>query len=593
MDIRESNILKTVFQKSNLNQRILAELCGYSLGTINKLAGQLVEKGLITQDLCVTQKGKEWLDLNVPHNAIILAAGYGMRTVPLNMEVPKGLLEINGEPLVEHTIKQLHDVGIHDICIIVGYMKEQYEYLIDEYNVELVVNPEYHTKNNLYSLSLAADRISNTYIIPCDVWCAKNPFDHHELYSWYMINDLVDDNSTIRINRKMELVNVKKGTGGNGMIGISYLTEKTASIVRDRLNQYKRNPQYDDSFWEIALCNKNKMLVYANMVSFADVIEINTYEQLRDFDSSSNQLNNAAIHAICDALYVDSLEITDIAVLKKGMTNRSFLFSCRGKKYIMRIPGEGTDQLINRQHESEVYQAICNKEICDNIFYMNPENGYKITEFFENARVCDPGNMADVKRCMDKLREFHQNKYVVGHEFDLFKQIDFYERLWDGIPSIYRDYEQTKTNVFKLKGFVEKYCEQKILTHIDAVPDNFLFIQGNAGQEEIRLIDWEYAGMQDPHVDIAMFAIYSLYEREQVEKLIDAYFEQGCDNEIRIKIYCYIAICGLLWSNWCEYKRKLGVEFGEYSLKQYRYAKQYYKVVQKELGQYGSCLEDA
>ena len=38
-----------------------------------------------------------------------------------------------------------------------------------------------------------------------------------------------------------------------------------------------------------------------------------------------------------------------------------------------------------------------------------------------------------------------------------------------------------------------------------------------------------------------------------------------------------------LWSNWCEYKRNLGVEFGEYSLRQYRYAKDYYRIVQDEL----------
>ncbi len=592
MDIREGNLLKIILKNENLNQRILAELCGYSLGTVNKLVGQLMKKELITEDLCVTQKGKELLNLNIPHNAVILAAGYGMRTVPLNMEVPKGLLEINGEPLIEHIINQLHNVGIYDISVIVGYMKEKYEYLIDEYNVELVVNPEYHTKNNLYSLSLAADKIFNTYIIPCDIWCTKNPFDHYELYSWYMVNDLVDDDSTVRINRKMELVNIEKGASGNGMIGISYLEGETAAIVRDRLNQYKDKPQYDACYWEAALFNKEKMVVYANVVSFTDVIEINTYEQLRDFDSNSNHLNNTAINVICDALCADSSEITDITVLKKGMTNRSFLFSCRGIKYIMRIPGEGTEQLINRREESDVYQVICNKGICDNIFYMNPENGYKITEFYESARVCDSGNMEDVEKCMSKLREFHANKYKVGHEFDLFKQIEFYETLWGGTSSVYRDYEETKISVFRLKAFVDKYCEQKILTHIDAVPDNFLFVTNSAGQEEIRLIDWEYAGMQDPHVDIAMFAIYSLYEREQVEKLIDAYFEQDCGITIRIKIYCYIAICGLLWSNWCEYKHKLGVEFGEYSLKQYRYAKEYYKIVQEELNKCGGILEE-
>ena len=54
---------------------------------------------------------------------------------------------------------------------------------------------------------------------------------------------------------------------------------------------------------------------------------------------------------------------------------------------------------------------------------------------------------------------------------------------------------------------------------------------------------------------------------------------------MRIKIYCYIAICGLLWSNWCEYKRMCGVEFGEYAArKQYQYAKEYFDIVKSEIG---------
>lgn len=56
-------------------------------------------------------------------------------------------------------------------------------------------------------------------------------------------------------------------------------------------------------------------------------------------------------------------------------------------------------------------------------------------------------------------------------------------------------------------------------------------------------------------------------------------------SQIRIKIYCYIAICGLLWSNWCEYKHTLGVEFGEYALAQYAFAKDYYDIVVEEMGE--------
>ena len=115
------------------------------------------------------------------------------------------------------------------------------------------------------------------------------------------------------------------------------------------------------------------------------------------------------------------------------------------------------------------------------------------------------------------------------------------------------------------------------------MPDNFLFYQTGEG-ESLQLTDWEYSGMQDPHVDIAMFCIYSLYSKGQVDRLIDIYFRNNCDRQSRAKIYAYIAACGLLWSNWCEFKRSLGIEFGEYAFRQYRFAKDYYRYALKEAG---------
>ena len=80
-------------------------------------------------------------------------------------------------------------------------------------------------------MSLVLDHLSNTYIIPCDIWCDRNPFHKNELYSWYMVSDLIDDDSTVRVNRKNELVTVQDGVGGNAMIGICYLEEEDAACV--------------------------------------------------------------------------------------------------------------------------------------------------------------------------------------------------------------------------------------------------------------------------------------------------------------------------------------------------------------------------
>ena len=592
MNNLKQDILNNLIKEPFINQRILAAQTGYSLGIVNRSIKELISEGYLDEEIRPTEKALREAKEKAPKNAIILAAGFGMRMVPINTETPKGLLEIKGERLIERTIRQLHEVGITEIYVVVGFMKEQYEYLIDEYGVDLIVAPDYATKNNLHSLKTAADHLSNSYIIPCDIWCEKNPYSRNELYSWYMVSDLVDDDSTVRVNRKQELVVQKEQAGGNAMIGICYLLEAEAEIVRERLEELGRDSRYDGAFWEETLYQKDRMIVTARVVHAADAVEINTYEQLREIDSDSSQLQNDAIQVICQALGARPDEVTNITVLKKGMTNRSFLFSCKDKKYIMRIPGEGTDQLINRRQEAAVYQTIAGRKICDEIAYINPENGYKITEYLEGARVCDAENEEDLQKCMKKLREFHGQKLKVDHSFELFGQMEYYESLWEGTPSAYKDYEKTKEHVLQLKDYIEANAGEQVLTHIDAVPDNFLFVKEN-GKEEIRLIDWEYAGMQDPHVDIAMFCIYSLYKKEQVDHLIDLYFEGNCDERTRIKIYCYIAVCGLLWSNWCEYKRKLGVDFGEYSLRQYRYAKDYYKIVQQELGEEGkeTCIK--
>ncbi len=584
MNIRESDILNALCAEPFTNQRTLAEASGHSLGVVNRSVKNLQKEGYLDEDVRLTEKAHLEFQEKAPKNAIILAAGFGMRMVPISMEIPKGLLEVHGELLIERTIRQLHEAGIREIYVVVGFMKEKYEYLIDGFDVTLIVNPEYAAKNNLHSLKRALRHLSNSYIIPCDIWCDQNPYRRRELYSWYMVSDLVDNDSSVRVNRKMELVSTPALTGGNAMVGISYLLEEQAAVVRKRIEAYSQDPRCDGYFWEEALYQddknqKDKMIVTARVVHTADVMEINTYEQLRELDGDSDHLKTDAIRVISQALQTSEEEITHITVLKKGMTNRSFLFSCKGKKYIMRIPGEGTDRLIDRRQEALVYQTIREKGLCDEITYLDPENGYKITGFLEDARVCDPQDPDDTRRCMQRLRAFHEMRLTVGHDFDIFGQIEFYEHLWAGMPSAYRDYPRTKEQVFSLKPYIDAHAKDKVLTHMDAVPDNFLFVKNADGTEDILLIDWEYAGMQDPLVDVAMFCIYSLYDREQTDDLIDAYFPEGCRRQDRILIYCYIAVCGLLWSNWCEYKRTLGVEFGEYSLRQYRYAKDYYKIV--------------
>lgn len=569
MNIKEIEILRNI--NKDFSQRELANRFNISLGKVNQIISNLKQEEFIDENNNITLKTKNYFKNHHPRNAVILAAGYGMRMVPINTEEPKGLLEVKGETLIERLISQLHEVGVQNIKVVVGFMKEHYEFLIDKYNVKLVVNSHYKDWNNIYSLFLVKDDISDTYVLPCDVWFEKNPFSTVEDESWYLFGEeqVSGSNWQVKNNEKVRFNSSK----GNKMIGLAYLNEMQGKNISKLLEKSIEEKQYA-SFWEDVLENKKNFLLKGKLISDNSHAEINSYEQLLDLDSGSTHLKNDAIEIIENILKVNKKDIHNIHTLKKGMTNRSFIFTVNNKRYIMRIPGEGTDKLIDRREEYDVYQRVKKEPYTEKILYLNPDNGYKISEFLENTRNSDSNNVQDVKESMNVLRKFHSQNYQVDHTFDIWKQIDFYESLRK-TASAYRDYEEIKDRVLKLKPFIDDNVTKWSLCHIDANYDNFLIDQNN----NVFLIDWEYAGMQDPDLDIAMYAIYAVYTKEKIDQLINIYYENKVSNNLRYKIYAYVAVGGLLWSNWCEYKQSLGLDFGEYSLAQYRYAKEYSKLV--------------
>lgn len=577
MNYHERVVLNELLKKPFTSQRQLAMDTSLSLGLINKTINSLIKNDILDGNMNLRPDRHLKAGVSKPRRAVILAAGYGLRMVPIGSEVPKALLKVRGEILIERQIRHLKEKGIHEILVVVGYLKEMFDYLVDDFGVELIYNKEYDTRNNLYTLSLVADRICDAYIVPCDIYTHNNPYSTLEVGSWYMLGTEEVEGSGYKVNRSGVIRRIGSDLPGNRVLGITYLDQEAGIQVKKNIEKMNKEDVWAHSFWEEALFADMTPTIFPRFVDASEALEINTYMDLRNIDAESDHLNSVVLDYISEELECGTYDIKDIAVIKKGMTNRSFQFTLRDRKYIMRVPGEGTQQMINRTREYMTYQAIKDQGISDRIVAICPENGYKITEFWEDTRECDPLNETEVAQCMDYLRGFHERNLKVPHTFDLFETINYYERLWTR-PTLYKDYKEIKSHVLDLKDFVERNKKEHVLTHIDAVPDNFLFTQ-----EGIRLIDWEYAGMQDPHVDVAMFAIYSLYDREKIDELIRLYFRAEPDQPTRMKIYAYIAICGLLWSNWCEYKRMLGVEFGEYSFRQYRYAKDYSRLVKKYL----------
>lgn len=275
-------------------------------------------------------------------------------------------------------------------------------------------------------------------------------------------------------------------------------------------------------------------------------------------------------------------EIQEIIPNSMGMTNRSYCLRTGRGAFMARIPGHGAQALIDRDQEAEVYRRIKGLGICDEPLYINPRKGYKLSHFYEQVRLADPRREEDLRAVAQGLYNFHRRRLTVPHHFDLWTQIHKYMHLCRGVYPDYPDLPEILEQIKKAYRWTLRVAEEQQLCHLDAVDINWMFTP-----EGLLLIDWEYAAMQDPDLDFAMFIIYANYSREEADHFIDLCFaarpEGLCPPQRRRKLYAYMALGGFLWTFWCQYKAQLGQHFGSYQDEQYAYAQEYLPLLKADL----------
>ncbi len=621
---RKVILLRTIIEHPDITQRELAKLSGLSLGAVNGLLKECVAEGFLESGelRSVTEEGKRFLEPFKVDRAIIMAAGFGSRFVPITYEIPKGMIKVLGERMVDRQIEQLNQVGITDITVIVGYMKEKFEYLRDKFGVKLLYNPEYATKNNLSTIWHARKLLygKNCYILSSDNWLRENIYHSYEGGAWYCAAFSEGDTKewVIGTNKKGRMTDVMEG-GRNSwyMYGPAYFSREFSEKFLPVLERYYEIPGTEQYYWENVLMDMlngfagKRITAYFGHVKEAEncsdiemyinpqpenmVYEFENLEELREFDESYREDSGSeAMRLVSTVFKVPESEIKRIRCLKSGMTNKSWLFSVSGKQYICRIPGEGTEKLINRSEEAAVYEAIKDTGITERLVYLDPDTGYKISRYYEGSRNADASNEVDLKACMAKLRTLHQSGIKVPHSFDIREKIKFYVSICESagasmnreaIP--FEDFDKVYKDEMELCDILDRTGREKTIAHIDSVPDNFLFLEGaDVSDTErdlslVKLIDWEYCGMCDPLVDVGMFIIYAYMNEAEAERLIRIYFDREPTREELAVIYSYISLGGFLWALWAVYKEILGVTFGDYTLKMYAYAKDYYKKAMK------------
>ena len=563
--------------QEDFTQRELAEELGLSLGKVNSLFKEMKEAQFLDQEGHLSELGKKALEPFRVQNAVIMAAGMSSRFAPLSYEIPKGLLKVKGQRLIEREIEQLQEAGIEDITVIVGYMQEKMFYLAEKYGVKIVVNNDYYKYNNCSSLMLVRDQLSNTYICSSDNYFVENPFEKYVYRGYY--STIFAEGETDEYCAIEDANHIIKGIqiGGENtwaMVGHVYFdhafSEKFVEILE---KEFKHEP-YKEQLWEDYYSRHvNELHLVARHYS-ADIIkEFDSLDELRQFDERYLMNSNSEIiDNICETLHCIASDIINIKPLKDGLTNTSFSFDCLGKKYVYRHPGVGTEKYIDRSSEAASMEVAAKLQIDRTFVAMSKDKGWKISEFITNARALDYDNWDHVEKAMELLRRLHQSGEKTNHNFDLIAGIDdFKEKLQTSNRFEFDGLDELDQLIATLIEFLKKDKAEKVLCHGDSYSPNFLLNE----QDEMSLIDWEYSGMGDPSGDIGTFICCSNYTLEQAERVLKIYSQGSLDTKTKRHYLAYVAVTSYHWFLWALFQESVGKPVGEFLYIWYRYTKQY------------------
>lgn len=276
-----------------ITQRQMAEGTKLSLGVVNKTLSELMSFGLVTVDedreVQITKTGLDALEPYRVKRAVVIAAGFGSRMVPITLNTPKPLVRVHGKKIIETLLDAVMEAGIPEIVLVRGYLGEQFDVLRDRYpNIKFLNNPMFNESNNISSVLIAKDYLAGSYVMEADLLLA-NPrvVRKYEYCSNYLgeYRDMTDDWCFDVKKGLIRKLNVG-GTNCYHMFGISYWSKEDGKRLADCVEKTWKMPGGKERYWdEVPLRTFQKEFeVAVRPCEAGDLVEIDTFKELKQID---------------------------------------------------------------------------------------------------------------------------------------------------------------------------------------------------------------------------------------------------------------------------------------------------------------------
>lgn len=482
--------------------------------------------------------------------------------------------------LMDRNIAILRENGIENILIVVGFKHELFNKYKSE-NVTLICNKEFEFTASMGSLALVKDFIEDDFLlVEGDTFFEKNVVEKLcSIINGNCITMTEESGSgdecfvetkngyVIKITKDRHRVRNFEGEM-MGVTRISYETFQKLIYAWEHSN----NPYLN---YEYLLMDVTEPLdrpyIYFKNVIWGDVDCKEDFKRLenelwRSLKRKENPFDDENLHKYLSDIFpekdVTSAVITQIG----GMSNKNFRVDYEGKSYVLRVPGNGAEGMVERSNEE--YNAIesCKLGVNPPIRYFDAFTGIKLADFIENAETLNAAtiqrhdNMCKIAKIYQTV---HNSRIRLKNEFNIFREIEKYDVLINRVGAkMYDGWETVRSQVMALENYINTLGVELRPCHNDALYENFI----KATDGTIYLIDWEYSGMNDPMADFAALFIEAGFKKENEDYILEKYFEGNEPENARVKILCYEILWDYLWAQWTVIKEAKGDDFGMYGL---------------------------
>ena len=254
-----------------------------------------------------------------------------------------------------------------------------------------------------------------------------------------------------------------------------------------------------------------------------------------------------------------------------GMSNFNYKVQYREKSYVLRIPGNGAEGMVERENEELNSMLAQTMGIHPTIEYFNRKTGVKLVDYIENAETLNSisiQNKDNLQQIATIYRTLHNSRVRERNDFNIFHEIDKYNFLMEKTGAKMYDGNGGYIQVIALEHRLNQMGVELKPCHNDGVPENFI----KDANGKIYLIDWEYSGMNDPVAELAALFLESEFSKENKDIVLNHYYEGTIPSDLQERLLIYQVLWDYLWSQWTVIKEAKGDDFGGYGRMRYERA---------------------